>query len=138
LKPTEEQAEIQPAARTPPRRTPVAGPPRATEPPPVAVQAPPVTPPPEQQPERPAIQEILPPAESKRLQESADGKKRDIKKVLDQTDPRKLNNAQKDLVLRIQTLVRQSDDAEGRNEMRQADLLANQAQVLIRELQGGR
>jgi hypothetical protein len=95
-------------------------------------------PPPEQQQERPAIQEILPPAELKRLQESADGKKRDIRKVLDQTDLRKLNNAQRDLVGRIQTLVRQSDDAEGRNDMRQAESLANQAQVLIRELQGGR
>jgi len=137
LKPAEEQAETQPAARTPPRRTPV-GPPKATEPTPVAVQPAPVTPPPEQQPERPAIQEILPPAESKRLQESADGKKRDIKKVMDQTDPRKLNNAQRDLVARIRTLVQQSDDAEGRNEMRQADNLATQAQVLIRELQGVR
>lgn len=136
VKPSEEQAESQPAARTPPRRTP-AGPPKAPEPAPVAAQPAP-TPPPEQQPERPAIQEILPPAESKRLQDSADSKKRDIKKVLDQTDMRKLNNAQRDLVARIRTLVQQSDDAEGHNEMRAADNLATQAQVLIRELQGVR
>ena len=88
--------------------------------------------------ERPPIQEILPAAEQKRLQESADGRKRDIKRVLDQTDLRKLNPGQRDLVARIRTLLSQSDDAGMRNDWRQADALAGQALVLVRELQSGR
>jgi hypothetical protein len=136
-KPSEEPAEAPPAQRPrPPRNQVTAGPPRP-EPPPVAAQPVPNPPPTEPQ-ERAPIQVIIPPAESKRLQESADAKKRDIKKVLDQTDPKKLNNAQRDLVQRIRTLVQQSDEAEGKNEMPQADALAGQAQVLVRELQGGR
>lgn len=137
IKPPEEPAEAQPTQRSRPPRTPVvAGPPRP-EPPPVAAQPAPNPPPTEPQ-ERAPIQVIIPPAESKRLQESADAKKREIKKVLDQSDPRKLNNAQRDLVQRIRTLVQQSDEAEGKNEMPQADALAGQAQILVRELQGGR
>jgi hypothetical protein len=138
IKLPEEGAETPPAPRPrPPRAGQVAGPPKA-EPPPVTAQTPPSPAPAEPQQERAPIQEILPPAESKRLQDSAQGKKRDIKKVLDQIDVRKLNSAQRDLVQRIKTLVQQSDDAEGKNEMRQAEALAGQAQVLMRELQGGR
>ncbi len=137
-KPPEEAAESQPA-RTPPRRSgPVAGPPRAEPTPPAPAAAAPPPPVPEQPVERPPIQEILPAAEQKRLQESADGRKRDIKKVLDQTDLRKLNPGQRDLVARIRTLVSQSDDAGMRNDWRQADALAGQALVLVRELQSGR
>ena len=137
LKQPEEPVESQPGPRVPPRRGPVAGPPRAAEPT-SAAQAQPPQPPPPEQVERPPIQEILPEAEKKRLQESADARKRDIKKVLDQTDPRRLNNAQKDLVARIRTLVQQSDEAGTRNDWRQAESLAGQALVLVRELQGGR
>ena len=137
LKQPEEPAESQPGPRVPPRRGPVAGPPRA-EPAPAAAQPQTPQPPPPEQVERPPITEILPEAEKKRLQESADARKRDIKKVLDQTDPRRLNNAQKDLVARIRTLVQQSDEAGTRNDWRQADALAGQALFLVRELQGGR
>jgi hypothetical protein len=87
---------------------------------------------------RPPITEILPPAEVKRLQESVETRKRDIKRVLDQTDPKRLNPAQIDLEARIRTLVQQSDEAGTRNDWRQADALAGQALTLVRELQGGR
>lgn len=140
LKPAEESVEAQPGPRTPPRRTgAVAGPPRVEPPVPVPaqVQTPPGLPPPEQ-PERPPIQEILPAAEQKRLQDSADTRKREIRKILDQADPRKLSAAQRDLLARIRTLVQLSDDAGTRSDWRQADQLAGQAQVLVRELQGAR
>ncbi len=123
--------------RAPSRRPQVVGPPREPAPP-VAVQTPPATPPPAEEAVRPPIQEILPPAEQKRLKDSAVAKKVEVKKVLDQTNVAKLNATQRDLVSRIRTLVQQSDEAEGRNEMRQADSLATQAQVLLRELQSGR
>ena len=139
-KPADESVEAQPGPRPPPRRPgPIQGPPRV-EPPvatPAQVQPPPGLPAPEQ-PERPPIQEILPPAEQKRLQESADTRKREIRKILDQAASRQLSGAQRDLVARIRTLVQQSDDAGTRNDWRQADQLAGQAQVLVRELLGGR
>lgn len=137
IKQPEEPTEAQPATRPPPRRAAqVAGPPRP-EPPPAQAQTPPGLPPPDQ-PERPPIQEILPAGELKRLQDLAQAQKREIKRVLDQTDPRRLNSAQKDLVARIRTLVQLSDEAESKNEMRQAESLASQAQTLVRELPGGR
>ena len=137
-RPPEEPAEAQPGPRAPVRsRGPVAGPPRVDPPPSVPAQPAPTPPAPEQV-ERPPITEILPEAEVKRLKESVDARKRDIKRVLDQTDSRRLNAAQKDLEARIRTLVQQSDEAGTRNDWRQADALAGQALTLVRELQGGR
>jgi len=140
LKPPEEPAESQPGPRIPARRGQVAGPPRAEPAPPAQTPTPPpaAATAPAETVERAPIQEILPEAEKKRLQDSVDSRKRDIKKVLDQADPRRLNNAQRDLVARIRTLVQQSDDAGTRNDWRQADALAGQALVLVRELQSGR
>ena len=131
--------KVEGPAETPPSRPPrraAATPARAEPtPPPVAAQTPPAPPP---EPERPALQEILPPAESKRLQESAVNRKREIKRVLDQAEARKMSESQRAMVARIRTFVQQSDEAEGRGEMRLADALAERAQVLVRELQGGR
>ena len=87
---------------------------------------------------RPPIQEILPPAESKRLQDSADALKRNVRKVLDQLGSRRLNSSQKEKVSRIRSFLQLSDDAEGKNDMRTADALAERAQVLVGELQSGR
>src|SRR5690349_15136466 len=78
LKPADEPADSQPGPRTPPRRSgPVAGPPRA-EPAPPALPPTPVAAPPTEQVERAPVQEILPAADVKRLQESVDSRKRDI------------------------------------------------------------
>lgn len=120
------------------RRTPVAGPPKPEQPP-VQVQAPAPAPapPPAAEPERPPIQEILPAAELKRLQDSADAKKRDIRRVLEQVGPQRLN-AQRDKVERIRSFLKASDEAESHNDMRQAELLAEKAQTLVGELQSGR
>lgn len=139
-RPPEEPADTQPGPRVPVRsRGPVAGPPRAEPPPPaVPAQATPALPPPEQVVERPPITEILPDADVKKLKDSIETRKREIKRVLDQTDPKKLNPAQRDLEARVRTLVQQSDDAGMHNDWRQADALAGQALTLVRELQGGR
>ena len=90
------------------------------------------------EPERPPLQEILPPAELNRLKVSADNLKRDIRKVLYQQDPRKLNDSQKALVAQIRGFVQQSDEAEGKGDVRVAESLAQRAEILLRELQGGR
>lgn len=90
------------------------------------------------EPERPPILEILPDAERKRLQESAAGRRREIHRILDPLDARKLSDGQRALTARIRSFLQLSDDAEGRGDMRQADALAERAQVLVQELQGGR
>jgi hypothetical protein len=79
------------------------------------------------------IQEIVPPAELKRLQDSADARKRDIRKMLDQMGPRRLNR-QREKVDRIKSLLQLSDEAEGKNDMWTADALAERAQGLVVEL----
>ncbi|HUI79704.1 MAG TPA: hypothetical protein VLY24_17380 [Bryobacteraceae bacterium] len=126
-----------PAEPRAPRRAagPVAAPARA-ETPPVQAQTPPVVAPAEAEP-RPTVQEIVAPAELKRLQESADGRKQEIRKVLEQAQARGLNRDQREMVTRIQSFVQLSDEAEKRGDMRQADALAERGQLLMRELQNG-
>jgi hypothetical protein len=80
------------------------------------------------------IREIFPPAELKRLQDSADVRKRDIRNVLDQMGPRRLNS-QREKVSRIKSLLQLSDEAEGKNDMWTANALAERAQGLVAELQ---
>jgi hypothetical protein len=80
------------------------------------------------------IREIFPPAELKRLQDSADARKRDIRNVLDQMGPRRLNASQKEKVSRIKSLLQLSDEAEGKNDMWTADALAERAQDQVAEL----
>lgn len=135
-KPPEGPAETQPAPRARSRSGPPLGPPKPEQTPP----APPVPDqPPAPAPEtaRPPIQEILPAAELKRLQESADARKRDVRKVLDQMGSRRLNS-QKEKVSRIKSFLQLSDDAESKNDMRTAEALAERAQALVGELQSGR
>jgi hypothetical protein len=87
---------------------------------------------------RPPIQEILSPTELKRLHDSADARKREVRKVLDQIGSRRLNPSQREQLFRIRSFLQLSDHAEAKNEMRDADVLAERAQVLVRELQSGR
>jgi len=114
---------------------PVAAPARA-ETPPVPAQTPAAAP--AEAESRPTVQEIVAPAELKRLQDSADGRKQEIRKVLEQAQARGLSRDQREIVTRIQSFVQLSDDAEKRGDMRQADALAERGQLLVRELQGGR
>ena len=134
--------EVPPEDQRPPRvprRAPVAGPPKPEQAP-VQTQTP--TPaaaaPPAAEPERPPIQEILPAAELKKLQESADARKRDIRRVLEQVGSQRLNGTQREKVERIRSFLKASDEAESHNDMRQAEQLAEKAQTLVGELQSGR
>jgi hypothetical protein len=142
-KPAEETVETQPAQR-PPRRAagPAQGPPRAAsdtiplQQPQTPAAPAAATPPPET--ERPALQEILPANELARLKESADSRKREIRKILDQQDNRKVNEGQRALIAQIRGFVQQSDEAEAKGDMRVAESLAERASILVRELPGGR
>ena len=129
---TPEPAETA-AAPKPARRTGAAGtvPPQ----PKPEVAGPPVQ---SAEPERPPIQEIVPPDERKRHQDSAASQKREIRQLLEQTKARRLTAEQGRVVKRITSFLTQSDDAEKRGDMRQADALAERGLVLARELAGGK
>ncbi len=124
-----------PAEPRAPRRPagPVAAPARAETPPP---QTPPAAPAVEAE-QRPTVGEIVAPGELKRLQDSADGRKQEIRKVLDQAQARGLSRDQREIVTRVQSFVQLSDEAEKRGDMRNADALAERGQLLVRELQNG-
>jgi hypothetical protein len=138
--------EAQPAPATsgrPARRTgPVAGPkPGSAVGPAVAGQsnaaqaAPPAAPPPDAEP-RATVQEIVPPAELKQLQESVATHRQETRKVLEAAQAHRLTYEQRGLVARIQSFLQQSEEAEKRNDWRQANTLAERAQVLAKELTG--
>jgi hypothetical protein len=138
--------EAQPAPATssrPARRSgPVAGPkPESAVGPAVAGQSTaaqvllPAVPPPDTEP-RATVQEIVPPAELKRLQESVAARRQETRKVLDTAQTHHLTYEQRGLVARIQSFLQSSEEAEKRNDWRQADTLAERAQVLAKELAG--
>jgi hypothetical protein len=123
-------------APTPPRnrnRGGQTGAPRDTTP---AVSPPAPAPAPE--PTRPKIEEIVPAAEQKQLQESASAQRRDVRQILDKMRSHRLNANQKTLRTSIESFLGLSEQAEKRNDMRSAQALAERALVLARELQGGK
>lgn len=83
------------------------------------------------------VQEIVPAPEVKRLQDSVAARKQEIRKVLEAAEKRRLNREQRSVVTRIQSFLQQSDEAEKRSDWRQADALAERAQVLAKELSSG-
>jgi len=120
-----------PAAPTPNRGT-------ARIPVPRPETAPPATTPAE--PPRQQIQEIIPATDLKRLQESAQNRKREVARILEPFDrrPRSLSGSLKIKVQEVRNFVKLSDDFEKRGEMRQADAMAEKAQILARQLQNGK
>ncbi|HLI86586.1 MAG TPA: hypothetical protein VKV17_21950 [Bryobacteraceae bacterium] len=99
-----------------------------------AQAAPPAVAPPDEP--RVTVQEIVPPAELKRLQESVGVRQQEIRKVLEAAQARHLTYEQRGLVARIQSFLQQSEDAQKRNDWRQANALADRALVLAKELAG--
>jgi hypothetical protein len=83
------------------------------------------------------VQEILPAEELKHLQDSLLARKQEVHRVLDLALARKLNSQQSAAISRIQSFLRQSEEAEKRGDWRQADALGERAQILAREFQGG-
>jgi hypothetical protein len=94
-----------------------------------AVTAKPATPAPV---ERPAIQAIVPAQEQKRLKDSADSRKKEVRATLAKMSSRRLSAGDQDLMKRIQFFLTQSDDAERRGDMSQADAFAQRAQDLAK------
>ena len=116
-----------------PSRTPQRRPqPRTTEP----IVISPATPPAEQP--RPQFQEIVPAADLKRFQESAQAHKKEVTRILASLKPNRLTRAQQTIKANIVSFVELSDEAEKRNEMRMADVLAEKAHILARTLENGK
>ena len=90
------------------------------------------------EPPRQPVQEIVSAADLKRLQDSAQNRKREVARILSAINPKRLSPAQKNVLNSIHSFVKLSDDSERRNEMRQADALAERAQILARDLQHGK
>jgi hypothetical protein len=105
--------------------------------PPKPEAAPPVAPPPVVVEPRPPIQEEVSDAEKKRLQESAHARKRLITRWLDTRGRKGFNPQQQGIVDRIHAFLKDSQAAEDRGDMREADAIAEHAQILLRELQNG-
>jgi len=91
-----------------------------------------------EEPARAPIQEVLSADESKRLQESAAERKREIRRLVELARSRHLNAHDASVVTRIEGLVKLSDDAEAKGDMREADALAERALVLAKDLDGER
>ena len=125
--PPEEPAATPPPVRSVPKPKPPIS--RPAETPAAATPAGPVAP-----PEHPPIEEVTPAAEQKRFQDEAAARKREVHQIIDSLDRRRLNRHQRGLLERIDSFLKQSDDAEGRGEMRQASELAQRALVLAREV----
>jgi hypothetical protein len=118
------------AAATPPRSrraNPAVSQPAPT--PPAAAGPPPDT--------RETVQEIVQPAELKRLHEDAQARRREANQILEQLG-RRLSGAQQNVAATIRSFIALSNEAEKRNDLRQADSLAERAQILAKELQSGK
>jgi hypothetical protein len=87
---------------------------------------------------RETVQEIIPPVESKRLRDLAQGRRREANQILDQFGRRPKNNAQQNVADTIRNFLALSEEAEKHNDLRQADALAERAQILAKELQSGK
>ena len=120
-----------PARSTTPARRPAQ---TSRDPQPLALQ-PPAGPPPEVP--RPAIQELISPAEAKRLQDRAQARRAEAARILQQLSRRRLNPSQQEMAASIRNFLALSEDAERHNDMRQSDALAERAQILAKELQSG-
>jgi hypothetical protein len=104
------------------------GTPQRTEPATPAPATPPAV-----ETERPAIVEVTPKAELIRLQEEAETRRREVAELIRRI-PRNRLRQQQGSVDRINTFLKQAEDAERRGDMRQASELAGRAAVLAREL----
>ena len=139
---------VDPEALTP--ATPPAGPPseapppRASRPrrapaaPATTVAEPPATPPATTEPERGPVQEMLSDAEKTRLKNNADTQTRALRAWLNSSRGRHFLNRNDPTAARIQALVKASDEAAEKGDMREASDLADRAVVFMRELQSGR
>src|ERR1017187_4903319 len=126
---------------TPPEPPPaVAAPARSRRATPAASQPAPASPPAATPPPEPreTVQEIVSPAEVKSLQDPAQARRNEVKQILDRLGRRQLTGTQRNVVATIRNFLTLSGEAENHNDMRQADALAERAQILAKELQSGK
>jgi hypothetical protein len=143
---TQLPGEPAPPPATPPRNTPrvprpkpapSASQPAATTITEPAAAAPPAVEPPltpaAAEPERPVVGEALSAAELQKMKDEAQQRKQEIAQILAHI-PRSRRQTQKNTVDRINSFLKQIDDAEKRGDMRQANELAGRAVVMARDL----
>jgi outer membrane murein-binding lipoprotein Lpp len=82
--------------------------------------------------ERPTIQALVPAQEQQKLKDSTEARKKEVRATLARMAARRLSPADQDLVKRIEFFLSQSDQAERRGDMSQADAFAQRAQDLAR------
>jgi len=87
---------------------------------------------------REAVQEVISPAELKRLQDQALTRRREVTRILEQVSRRRLTAAQQNVVATVRSFLALSEEAGKHNDPRQADALAERAQILAKELQSGK
>jgi hypothetical protein len=87
---------------------------------------------------RETFQEIVSPAELKRLQDRALARRREANQILDQLGRRQLTGAEQNVAATIRNFLALSEEADKHNDQRQADALAERAQILAKELQSGK
>ena len=87
---------------------------------------------------RETFQEIVSPAELKHLQDQALARRREANQILDQMSRRQLTAAEQGVAATIRNFVALSEEAGKHNDPRQANALAERAQILAKELQSGK
>jgi hypothetical protein len=87
---------------------------------------------------RETFQEIVSPAELKRLQDQALARRREANQILDQLGRRQMTGAEQNMAATIRNFLALSEEAEKHNDPRQANALAERAQILAKELQSGK
>jgi hypothetical protein len=120
-------APAQPAAPATRRAPAASGAPPKPDPPPAASE-----------PARPSIQEVLPEGQRNQLKVDAANSRQRIRAWLDATKSQRLIGQAKLTRDRIQSFLQASSDAERRGDLREAVQLAERAEILMREMQGGR
>ncbi|HKE22322.1 MAG TPA: hypothetical protein VKB88_08020 [Bryobacteraceae bacterium] len=121
------------------RRTTVSPPSNAPKPEtPTPVTPPPTNPPVPAADNNPRIQEIVPASETRRLQDLAEQRKKEIRQLLDQAATRRLNRREAGLRRTIESFLKLSDQAEANGDMRQAADYADKALSLAKDLQSGK
>jgi hypothetical protein len=122
---------------TPPEPLPAAAPPAPARRPSGPAVGPPVAAPPAPEP-RETVQELVSPTESRRLQDRAVARRVEVKQILEQLGRRQMSGTQQNVMATIKSFLTLSEEAEKHNDMRQADALAERAQILAKELQSGK
>jgi hypothetical protein len=95
--------------------------------------------PPQAEPEpRPAIQAIVPAAEQKRLHDSLERRRTEVNQILKQASSHRQTPLQRSVVRMIGSFMELAAEAEKQGDLKQADGSAERAQILAKELQGGK